>query len=489
MEEGEIGVFKGKLVRGVMALTARTFILQLISFIATFILTILLSPSIFGIYFVVSAVISFLSYFSDFGLAAALVQKKAEPTREELVSAFTLQQILIGSVCSISLVFTPHIGKFYGLNNDGIILLQALLVSFFISSLKTIPSVLLERKLRFELLVIPQILETLAFYIVAILLAYWGFGIVSFAWASLIRGIVGLIAIYFVSPWSIGLGFSYGGIKHLLNFGIPFQANSLLALIKDDLMTLFLGKILPLSQVGYLGWAKKWAEAPLRLIMDNIIRVTFPAYSRLQGNRELLGKAIGKSFFFLGLFIFPISMLLILFINPMIYLIPKYMKWLPALIPFYLYAVSSVLSSFSSPIVNALNAIGKIKFTLILMVFWTVLTWILVPYFSFQWGYQGAAFAGFVISTTAVIPILMIRKIVYFPVLKNIYKPFVATLIMSVPTFLILSVSLRWETTIAALIVGIIIYGLIIWIWVKEEIRPYLPRRQVDLPKFLKLRQ
>lgn len=474
MEEGEIGVFKGKLARGVMALTARTFILQLISFISTFVLTILLSPSIFGIYFVVSAVISFLSYFSDFGLAAALVQKKIEPTREELVSAFTLQQMLIGFICVISIIFSPHIGKFYGLNPEGIFLLQALIVSFFISSLKTIPSVLLERSLRFELLVIPQILETLAFYIVAIILAFWGKGIVSFAWASVARGIVGLVAIYIVSPWSIGLGFSYGSVKHLLNFGIPFQANSLLALVKDDLMTLFLGKILPLAQIGYLGWAKKWAEAPLRLIMDNIIRVTFPAYARLQENREILGKAIGKSFFFLSVFIFPISMLLILFINPMIYLIPKYLKWLPALVPFYLYTFSSILASFSSPIVNALNAIGRIRSTLILMVFWTILTWVLVPYFSVQWGYQGAALAAFVISLTAVIPILMVRKIVYFPVLTNLYKPVVSTLIMCVPTYLILSTGVRWESTIVALATGIIIYGLLVWFWMREEMRPYL---------------
>lgn len=476
MEEGDIGAFKGKLIRGVMALTARTFILQLISFVSTFILTVLLSPAIFGIYFVVSAVISFLSYFSDFGLAAALIQKKGEPTREELISVFTIQQILIGSICIIAFILSPYFGKYYGLNTDGILLLDALLISFFLSSLKTVPSVLLERKLKFELLVIPQILETSAFYIVAISLAFLGKGAVSFAWAAIIRGIVGLVAIYVVSPWQIGIGFSYSSVKHLLNFGIPFQANSLLALVKDDLMTLFLGKILPLYQIGYLGWAKKWAEAPLRLIMDNIIRVTFPAYARLQENREVLGKAIGKSFFFLGLFIFPISLLLILFINPMIYLIPKYMKWQPALIPFYLFTVSAVIAGFSSPLVNALNAIGRIKSTLILMVFWTILTWALIPVMTLRLGYTGVPIASFIISLTGLIPIFMIKKIIYLPVVKFLAKPVAATAIMSVPTYLILKTGLNWESTLAALIIGISLYAVIIWFWMKEEINPYLPR-------------
>lgn len=474
MDEGDIGAFKGKLIRGVMALTARTFILQLISFGSTFILTILLSPSIFGVFFVVSAVISFLSYFSDFGLAAALIQKKDDPTRDELVSTFTLQQVLVGSICIAAFILSPYFGKYYGLNRDGVFLLQALLVSFFLSSLKTVPSILLERKLKFELLVIPQILETAAFYFVAILFAYRGGGIVSFAYAAIIRGIIGLIAIYIISPWQIGIGFSYSSVKHLLNFGIPFQANSLLALVKDDLMTLFLGKILPLSQIGYLGWAKKWAEAPLRLIMDNIIRVTFPAYARLQERKEILGKAIGKSFFFLGLFIFPTSLLLILFINPMVNLIPKYIKWQPAVFAFYMYTFSAILSAFSSPLVNALNAIGKIKTTLVLMVFWTVLTWLLVPLLSLKLGYNGAALASLIISLTAVIPIFLMRRTVYFPVIKNLIKPVFATAAMGIPTFFILTIGLRWEIVITALSSGVIIYIALILFFMKEEMSPYL---------------
>lgn len=424
----------------------------------------------------VTAVISFLSYFSDFGLAAALIQKKEEPTRAELVSAFTIQQLLVLGICVISFIMSPFFGKFYGLSTEGVLLLQALLVSFFLSSLKTIPSVLLERQLKFELLVIPQILETLSFYVVAILFAVLGQGVISFAWAAVVRGFVGLIAIYIIYPWPVGLGISSSGIKHLLKFGIPFQMNSLLSLIKDDLMTLFLGKMLPITQVGYLGWAKKWGEAPLRLIMDNIIRVTFPAYARLQENKEILGKALSKSFFFLGLFIFPISTLLILFIDPMIYLIPKYIKWQPALVPFYLYTTAAIFSAFSSPLVNALNAIGKIKSTLKLMVFWTVLTWVLIPILSVTLGFQGAAVAALIISFTSIIPILMIRRIIYFGILPVLYKPIISTLVMLVPTYIILRMNIGWESTVAATVVGLGIYTFLVWYWMKDEIAPYLPR-------------
>ena len=476
MEEEELSLIKRKIVSGVVALTSRTFILQVIAFVSTFILTILLSPSVFGVFFVVSAVISFLSYFSDSGLAAALIQKKTEPTQKELTSVFTLQQLLVLIIVIGAYILSPYISQFYKLTPDGIFLLRSLIIAFLLSSLKTIPSILLERKLEFSRLIIPQILETFSFYLVAIYLAFRGFGISSFAWAAIIRGVVGLIAIYVISPWRISIGISYSSIKSLLSFGIPFQTNSFLALIKDDLMTIFLGKVLPFSQVGYIGWAKKWAETPLRLIMDSIIRVTFPAYSRLQDEKKILGMAMGKSIFFLALFILPTTTLLTIYMKPMIFLVPKYLKWEPALTSFYLFAFSSVMAAFSSPLVNALNALGKIKSTLVLMVIWTTLTWILVPLLIFFYGYIGVAIAAFVMSFTVFIPILVTRKYIFFPLGSPLFKPVIATIFVAVIAFL----SNIFVNSLVGLIISISIsflsFGLIIWFWMREEIKPYLPK-------------
>jgi len=476
MQEADYREIKGKIVSGVFALTSRTVVLQVVSFFSTFILTILLSPSIFGVFFVVSAVISFLSYFSDIGFAAALVQKKEEPTRAEYVTSFTIQQILVGSIVIISIFLSPVFSSFYNLGSDGLLLLRALLASFFLSSLKTIPSIILERKLDFQLLIIPQILETVVFYLLAIILALLGWGITSFAWAAVARGIVGLVAIYMISPWKVGIGISFTALRHLLAFGIPFQTNSILALVKDDLMTIFLGKILPFSQVGYIGWAKKWAEAPLRLIMDSIVRVTFPAYSRLQSDSKVLGRAIEKSFFFLAFFIFPVTALMIIFIKPLIQIIPKYTKWEPALISFYLFSFAVIFAAFSSPIVNALNATGRIKTTLVLMVVWTILTWMLVPALTVTFGYNGVAEGAFIISFTGVLPIIIMKKIVNFRIIHVLYKPLVATLFTSVAVFFVLQFANNLPGVIIAAVSAAVIYGLFAWIWMKTDILPYLPK-------------
>src|SRR5258706_6504900 len=95
MEEVDIALITQRSIRGIFALTSRTFFIQLIGFISNFLLTIFLTPSIFGVFFIVSAAIAFLSYFSDIGLAAALIQKKESLTDIDLKTTFTIQQALV----------------------------------------------------------------------------------------------------------------------------------------------------------------------------------------------------------------------------------------------------------------------------------------------------------------------------------------------------------------------------------------------------------
>ena len=471
MGELDFGQIKRRTVSGVLALTSRTALLQVISFLGTFLLTIFLAPEIFGVFFVVSAIVAFLNYFSDIGLAAALIQKKEKITSADLKTTFTIQQLLVGLVVILALFFSTKISQFYHLSSDGLWLFRSLVLAFFLSSLKTIPSVLLERQLEFNRLIIPQIIEVFCFYFLAVFLAWKGWGIKSFTYAVFFRGISGLIAIYWFQPWLPGFSFDKKSAKNLLSFGIPFQLNSFLGLIKDDLLTIYLGKILPFAQVGYLGWAKKWAETPLRLFMDSVIKVTFPAYSRLQQHPEKLKKAINKAFFFLILFVLPMAIGLILTIKPLIFLIPKYQKWQPALISFYFFVLSSVMATFSTPLTNALNALGKIKITLKLMIMWTLLTWVLTPVFIHFLGYQGMAFAAFMIGLSSFLVVFVAKKYLQFNILVNIYPSIFSSLIMAGFLFLIKSkLTATFSTLFLYILLGGIIYSVSLFLFFRNKI-------------------
>jgi O-antigen/teichoic acid export membrane protein len=469
MDELELAVIKKRSVTGVVALTSRTFFLQAVNFASMFLLTIFLSPQVFGIFFVVSAAVNFLNYFSDIGLAAALIQKKESPSKAEYQTTFTIQQILVILLVAAAWLASKFVARFYSLDQAGLWLFRALVISFFLSSLKTIPSVLLERRLDFSRLVIPQIAETLLFNLVAVALAWQGMGVTSFTWAVLARGVVGLVLIYLVSPWKPGLAWEKKSAKKLLSFGIPFQTNSFLALVKDDLLTVFLGRVLPLAQVGYIGWAQKWANFPLRFVMDSVSKVTFPAYSRLQGELKVLKAGIEKALFAVCSLTFPVLVGLMLLASPLVTYLPRYAKWQPALLVLYFFCVQACFSAVSTTLTNTLNATGRIKVTLKLMIMWTIMTWIFTPVFISFWGYQGVAPAALLVAMTVALPVYLVKRFADFDIWGNVGKPLVSALIMAGLLLLLRPFLGKNLVGVALLaVVGAIIYSGTIW-WLAGE--------------------
>lgn len=459
--EISIETVKSRAVKGILVLTGRTFFLSVISLVATGILTVLLEPSQFGVFWIISAVVNFLAYFSDVGLAAALIQKKEVPDPKDLRTTFTLQQILVLVIFAIIVGGTPIFARIYSLSQDGIYLLYALGISLFLSSLKTIPSVLMERELEFGKLVIPQIVENLVYNVLVVFLAWKGFGIASFTYAVLVRGVVGLVIIYFLRPWKPSLGVNRGSLKGLLSFGIPYQANTLLATVKDDGLTAVLGGILGTTGMGYLGWAQKWGYAPLRFFMDHVLKITFPAFSRMQKDKVELEKTLTRSIFFICFLVFPMLIGLLTVAPVLVRVIPRYEKWAPALIALSLIGVNTIFASVTTQLTNLLNSIGKIKITFKLMLMWTTLTWMLVPVLAIKFGVNGAALGYSLVGASSIIAIFIARKYVSFSLFGAAVKPLLASGIMGIAIL-----GMRhllpdnWITIAVLIVLGLFVYTL-----------------------------
>lgn len=456
-------LIKKKTIGGAAILTLRNFFMQGVAFLATALLTLFLEPSEYGVFFLVSAVVNFLAYFSDIGFAAALIQKKEKLTDQELKTVFSTQQALILFLTFIVFLLTPVLKNFYNFNTEAVYLLWALSFSLILSSLKTIPSVLMERRLEFKKWVIPQIIETVVFNTTAVFLAWKGFGVTSFTVAVILRGFSGLAVTYIVQPWLPGVSFSIKAFKSMLKFGVPYQTNILLAMVKDDGMILVLGGVLGASGVGLLGWAQKWAYAPLRFFMDQIIKVTFPAFSRLQGSKKELSNAVSKSIFFICALVFP-SLVILIFIAPiLVEIIPKYEKWRPALFALTVLSSVSALAAITTPLTNTLNAIGKIMITAKLMIMWTALTWLFVPALSYAYGVNGAAVGFGLVGLTSFIALYLVSKYVSINYVQAVAKPALAALLMGV---LLYSVRTIFPTSflqfITLLVLGMISYTAIL---------------------------
>lgn len=460
-------------IKGGITLTLRRIFLKTLSWITFIILGWLLEPTQFGVFAIVSFIVNFFAYFSDVGLAAAIVQKKDKLTLKELRTIFTVQQVLVITATIILVVTAPIlINTFYSAQLDPsyIPLIQVLGISLILASLKSIPSAILERKLQFNKLVIPEIAETILYNGLTIVLAWQGFGVWSFIWGVLARGIVGTIIIYIIAPWPVGFAFDRPSAKKLFSFGIPFQLNSFIALLKDNITPTFIAARLGPQAVGYIGWAQKYAFLPLELLND-IIRVTFPAYSRLQHDKALLQRALERSLYLISLTLYPMLAGLVA-LMPWItnYILDP--KWLPALPVFYLLCVSTAWASISTTFTNALFAIGRSKIVLKYMVIWTVLTWTLVPFFTILYNsILGLGIAQALIAFTSVGIIWEIKQVIQVRILPNIGINALSSAIMAA---IIYTTAQLYVTNIPTLLIqtvlGGVIYALLIYTLSKHRV-------------------
>lgn len=470
----EVDIIKRRTTAGILALTSRTLILQIISLFAFSILTVILTPENIGVYIAVTAIMRLVNFFTDFGLGAAIVQQKNEINNDELKTAFTIQTSVTLAIFLLALLLQNYVSVFFGFSNDATLLFLALIFTLFLSSFKTIPSVLLERSLSFDKLIIPQIAEALAFNFIVVILAIKGFGVSSYTYSALIAALVGIPVYYLISPWKIGLGISAKSLRILI-YGIQFQAKSVLGTLKDDLLTIVLAKFLPFAQLGLIGWGQKWAFFPFRFVVDSVTKVTFSTYARIQEDKKILSAAIEKSLFAVSLTMFPILAGIMLTAGFFVEFIPKYQKWEGGLISLYFFCLNAGVSSLSNILINVLDATGKVKVTLKLMVLWLTLTWFLTALFVYLWGFNGVAVASFVVTLTIFLTVYLVKKSIDFSFIQSIKKPFIAALIMAFTVYLfnrLFVTNLFWLT--GGIVLGVIVYSGAIWLLARNQLFEFL---------------
>jgi O-antigen/teichoic acid export membrane protein len=456
---GELNLdqIKKRAVKSFFSLTFRRLALQALTFVAmNVVLARILPVAVIGVYDIAQAIIVFFSYFSDVGLAASLIQKKEEITSEDIKTTFTIQLLIIGTLSLLIILAAPLFANYYKLDEAGLWLIRVLGLSFFLSSLKSLPQVLLERKLNFSPIVMVEIVESLVFFGLLIFFAVRGDGVWSYVIAAFSRGVVGAILIYVLAPVKLGIGIHKEAAKKLLSFGIPFQLNNLLALLKDRLVPLVIAGMVGPQNFGYVEWSQGYAFFPLD-IMSTIIRIAFPTFSRLQGDKPALEKAVEKALFATTMAIFPLILGLCAIMPAVVEFVVTH-KWQPALMSFYFFSFSTFLSIISTIFTNTLNAIGRIKTTLQLMVFWTVATWILTPILVYIYGFVGVSLSSFIISLTSVLTIILVKRVLAVRIIDSIYLPLVSSLLMFAVVFVF---ALLFVRNIPTLIVSIILGGLV----------------------------
>ena len=288
-------------------LAMRTIAVRGLSLLGTLALARLLDPKDFGVFAIVSFVVSVWASLGDFGLGAALIQQAEEPTQEQLATAWTAQQVIALTAVALVWLAAPALtGAIAGLPADAPWMLRVLTIGLLLSSLRTLPSVMMERELRFGPLATAEVLQQAAYYVLAIGLAFEGCGAWSFVVAGIGQLAIGAIVVNVVWRRRPRLGIHLHVLARLLGFGFNYQLSLLLMTLRDTPLPVLAGWVLGPISAGLMQFATRIALT-MASIDDVIARIAFPAFSRLQGRRDEQTRAVDKAILLTALFVVPIQ--------------------------------------------------------------------------------------------------------------------------------------------------------------------------------------
>jgi O-antigen/teichoic acid export membrane protein len=334
----------------------------------------LLPPNQFGYYGITLFAIAFLGIFGGTGIAANLIRMHNQPSNEDMRVVFTAQQFMVGILFVLLWITAPHLSSVYRMPDYGRWFFRMTGGALVITSFMVMPQIQMERALAFDKLAIVEVSQAIAFNLSAVLLAWKGYGALSFSAALLLRAAVGAILAHWSVPWKIGLMWHLPTLLRHLRFGIALQAGQFVSMAKDSISPLFVGMFLGAADVGYVTWASSLAAYAVWVLMP-MQRLYMPFFSRLQHDRAQLCRAVSFALWMANLVAAPLTTITIALVYPITVLIFG-SKWLVALPLFFLFCIGNLFSPCSTPMLGALNALGKSSQTLWISVMWMAATWL-----------------------------------------------------------------------------------------------------------------
>ena len=423
-------------VRSVVALGIRQVFNQGMAFAGGILLARLLSPSEFGLYAIVTFLLTFLITFGDVGLAASLVRQPEEPVEEDYRAIFTAQQVLVLCVIILFWIAAPWIATIYHLPAHDRWVFRLLALSLLCTSFQVIPSARLERHLLFDKLAMVEVAMSFVFYSTVVALVWRGVGVLSFGIAIFARSMTGAVLINCISPWRLRWHWDWERARAHLKFGIFYQGIQLIALVTSSFTPFFIGLLLGTAAVGYINWAQMVSGyAVIGLMM--LQRVYLPAFARLQLQKEALGQFVEQVIRAANTVAAPVAVLTFVLIEPLTRFVfgPK---WLPAIPLFYLLWGTNIFVPTATPVFALLNALGRsrtaFKFTLAVMVG----TWALGVPLILAFGTIGFGIACLCVNAMNMILYRIAQSHVSFRILPMVLPAWSIALAVGLPMYLLL---------------------------------------------------
>ena len=304
---------------------------QVILTVITIILARLLDVADFGLLGMMGIFVAVAIAFTNSGFGNAYIQK--ENVDDKDASSIFIYNLFIGSFLTIILFLSaPLISQFFSQPKLTPItrVLSTLLI---IDALSMIHRAWLTKRMEFRIQAKIYLVAISISGIIAIGMAYFGFGVWSLVAQLLVRHTIISILLWILTPWRPSLTFSLDSIKSIYGYGSRLLISGLVEVIFKNLYQTFIGRFYTADDLGYYNKADSFGSVATQPTSSSLTRVSLAAMSPYQKNNSVLKKSYRKMIRFSLFFHFPLMIGLIATANPIL-LILLTDKWAQS-IPYF----------------------------------------------------------------------------------------------------------------------------------------------------------
>ncbi|WP_333777768.1 oligosaccharide flippase family protein [Streptomyces sp. IBSBF 3136] len=286
-----------------------------------------LGPAEWGVYGLAQTVLLVLLSANELGVGLAIVRWDGDP-RRFAPTVLTLGFASSGLLYAAIFLAAPTVAGL--LDSPGAAgVLRVMCLCLVIDGVAQVPAGILTREFAQGRRMLIDALNFVLSTAVTLVLAFTGWGAMSFAWGAVAGNVAALVGCALAAPGALRFGWDPRQARALLKFGLPLAGASLLALAVVNVDTMVVGSSLGQTALGFYVLAFNMSGWPVRIISEAARRVSFAGFSRLASSPQALAQGFSRALGVLVTGTVPLCVLLGGLAAPVVHLVYG-STWVPA---------------------------------------------------------------------------------------------------------------------------------------------------------------
>ena len=436
---------------------------HLLQMVITILLARMLTPDDYGLMAIVLVVITFLGLFINSGISSYLVYMK-EIRKQDFLTLLLFNVIVSIFLMLLLFVFADAIANYYSAPSLSP-LIKAMSITLPFSAVSSVYNAYAMKMSLFKTLFIRNIIALPVSGVIALMLAFTGFGV----WALVIYQICYMLLLSIIIVFTIKIDIDGEWkldshiIAPMLKFGGFTMLSSVIAFVSDSISDLLIGKRINTAQLGYYNRGFTFPSVFMSVVNEVLSGVLFPAFASYTDDIISLKDKCRKTLRILYYAIFPLLFGLIGCAKPLVIalLSTKWEETIPVVQTYCLFFCFTPILQAMSQVYLALGLVKLRTFGEVLKMILTIAALFLL----IDYGIIAVVLARTLVNFMLLIYTIIIGKwkmnYGFYEVLRDMVKPlFLSSILLCcifpiiyipIPQFLILFIQI---------VVGVTIYIL-----------------------------